>query len=82
MFKMPDPKDFTPNEPAFLVNQSEVLSFFNQTCEGNNKTRIDDRVRKFFSRKALDAGWSEAIFYGNQCLLLAVIKIAQPKATI
>lgn len=69
MRKMPDPYDRTPNEPVELVSPSAVLTFFNENAKIGSRYKVDARVRKFFTEVALEAGWTAATFYGNQCLL-------------
>lgn len=69
MRKLPDPYDRTPNEPVELVSPRQVLEFYNENAGTGTRHRVDSRVRKFFATAALDAGWSAATFYGNQCLL-------------
>lgn len=78
MFKMPDPRDCTVNKPAVLVEQEQVLDLFNAENEVPRR-RVDERVKKFFIRKAQEAEWSKVEFHGNQCLLIANISLRQTK---
>ncbi|MDO8329804.1 MAG: hypothetical protein Q7T36_04965 [Fluviicoccus sp.] len=76
-FVAPDPKDRSVNEPTQVVNANQVLGLYNQVT-GEKKERVVDSVKEWYSQHMIEAGWSDASFHGNQCVLSAEVTL-KPK---
>lgn len=79
-----DPKDRTPNEPVVLVSPKEVLIYYNKTLV-NHTGKVDyyvnqvtDDIKTRFETAMKDKGWQKVIFFGNQCLLRADVRLIAP----
>lgn len=79
-FRMPDPKDRSCNEPSIIASSVKVLGLYNQENPEDKKERVVDSVKEWYKDQALDDGWHDASFTGNQCHLTANIKL-DPKVT-
>lgn len=75
-FVFPDVNDRSINSPSVIVSPQQVLGNFNQV-NGDNRVQVTDTVKNWFADEAKKAGWSEAIFHGNQCALSVKLKIAK-----
>ena len=69
-FVLPDPKDRSVNEPTQVISANQVLGLYNQES-GDKKERVVDSVKEWYTQHMVDAGWSDATFHGNQCVLSA-----------
>lgn len=69
-FTMPDPNDRSKNDPAVLVDSAKILGHFNQEHRGGEKaTYVSETVRRWYTDKAKESGWSSVEFVGNQAML-------------
>lgn len=74
----PDPDDRSVNDPSIIVNAEDVLGYYNQEA-GEEKARVVESVKSWYTEEAIRQGWNSAEFHGNQCVLTADIK-RNPKA--
>ncbi len=69
-FTAPDPRDRSVNEPTQVVSANQVLGLYNQES-GDKKERIVESVKSWYQDQMSKAGWKEATFHGNQCVVRA-----------
>lgn len=67
-FKFPDPNDRTINDPTTIADSERVLNLYNQE-NNQERERVTDNVKEWFTQEALAQGWNSADFHGNGCVL-------------
>lgn len=72
---IPDPKDRSVNSPSYIVNATQVLSYYNSNNKDDKKERVVESVKKWYSEKAKEEGWQKASFHGSDCLLEVTVQL-------
>lgn len=67
-FQFPDPDDRSINNPSTIADSDRVLNLYNQE-NGEDRERVTDSVKTWFTEQALANGWSDADFHGSGCVL-------------
>ncbi|PXW40587.1 hypothetical protein DFO54_1163 [Erwinia sp. AG740] len=67
-FQFPDPDDRTINNPSTIADSERVLNLYNQE-NNEERERVTDSVKDWFTQEALNKGWSSADFHGSGCVL-------------
>ena len=65
---IPRPGDRSPNDPTFIVPRENVLAFLSKHT-GSKGERLTENGKKLYEKKAIEAGWDDAKFCGDQCIL-------------
>ncbi|MDD4456550.1 MAG: hypothetical protein PHC98_03080 [Syntrophotalea acetylenica] len=76
-YTMPDPKDRSMNEPTKVVTPKQVVGYYNTHNKDDQRERVVDAVKDFYTQEAKKAGWGEVTFSGGQCILTAKVKVEE-----
>lgn len=69
-YELYDPNDRSPNSPAVIAQATRVRALWNQSHPDDKMENITQKVKDWFIAEAKKAGWDEANFAGNECVLI------------
>ena len=73
-YKMPDPDDRSPNNPAIILEDKAILDIYNRDHPDEQRQNVTEVVKTHIIGKALEEGWTKGTPVGNKILLEADIR--------
>ena len=75
-YKIPDPANRSPNEPAHILKAEAVLDIYNQDHPDDEMQRVTDKVKAYVIEKAkTEGGWKEGTPVDNMIMLEADVRL-------